>query len=616
MPIYPLFSFAFLATSLLATAVPFDFGGKPEALGVAARVPRDITLATDDQVWFGEQNRIQRRLVRVDLKTGKSAVLDLTSLGVSNPTLLWKIPRKDKLLAFTGLPPRFLEIDPEALTFREVSPPLDQDTYWIKGTADAAGTVFVGLFPRARLVSYDARSGKFRDYGTIAEDKRQSYLNSPVVSMDGATVYCPVGLWRSELWAVDAASGEKKQILPEESVVEGGTVSLFRGVDGEVYGKLGGGAKSTQFVCRPDRIELVEETPSEDLSAVTFEGRTYLTILPDGRLESVGADGVKSRLQTDYDGAGAEIFSLPVIIDGKLLGSTIKTAALFAVDLRTGKIENHGKKSSGNVQIYDILPWGEELILSSYTGGYIDRLPGLSAEPERLAQLSRPPWEQERPVQMALGADGAVYIATIPIKGQLGGTLTRLEPETKKMEVHRNIIPNQSILSVAALPDSPLLVGASGIQGGSSAVPSEKEAWIFFWDTAKREIVHRARPIPGATDYLSVFPLDGSRVLCLASDGRYAFYDIPGDKVTHTGRLDAGMLLLPHVNPVLVGPEREIVVFGQAAIHAVHPKTGKARVLLADPAMKDSRGFYATEDGTLYYGTGAVLYRRALDLAD
>lgn len=105
-------------------------------------------------------------------------------------------------------------------------------------------------------------------------------------------------------------------------------------------------------------------------------------------------------------------------------------------------------------------------------------------------------------------------------------------------------------------------------------------------------------------------------MFCLASDGRYDFYDIPGDKVTHIGRLDSGMLLLPHVNPALVGPEREIVVFGQSAIHAFHPKTGEARVLLADPAMKDSRGFYVTEDGTLYYSIGAVLYRRTLDLAD
>jgi len=91
-------------------------------------------------------------------------------------------------------------------------------------------------------------------------------------------------------------------------------------------------------------------------------------------------------------------------------------------------------------------------------------------------QLSRPPWEQERPVQMARGADCAVYIVSIPIKGQLGGALTRLEPQTKKLEVHCNIIPNQSILGVAALPNSSLLIGASGIQGGSSAVPSEKEA--------------------------------------------------------------------------------------------------------------------------------------------
>jgi len=608
--------FCFLATSLLATAP--GRAGESEALGVAARVPHDITLAADGRAWFGEQNRILRRLVRVDLKTGKSTILDLTSLGVSNPTLLWRIPGKDKLLAFTGTPPRFLEIAPETLTFREVSPPLAQDEYWLKGTADAAGTVFVGLFPRARLVSYDARNGKFRDYGTIAEDKRQNYLNSPVVSADGATVYCPVGLWRSELWAVDAASGEKKQILPEDSVVEGGTVSIFRGMDGEVYGKLGGGAKSAQFVCRPDRIEFVGQPPAVDLSAVTFEGRTYLTILPDGRIESADANGARSFLQTDYDSAGAEIFSLPTVSDGKLLGSTIKKAALFAVDLKTGKIENLGKKSSGNIQIYDILPWGQELILSSYTGGYIDRLPGLSAGTgaEQLVQLSLPPWEQERPVQMARGADSAVYIASIPIKGQLGGALTRLEPDTKKVEVHRGIIPQQSILSVAALPDSPLLVCASGIQGGSSALPSETEGCVFFWDTAKREIVHHARPIPGATDYVRVLPLDDGSVFCLASDGRYAFYEFAERKVTRSGLLKSGTLLLPFVNPVLVGPKREIVVYGTSSICAIHPQTGESRVLLAAPDMAASRGFYTTEDGMLYYGIGDTLYRRALNLAN
>jgi hypothetical protein len=77
--------------------------------------------------------------------------------------------------------------------------------------------------------------------------------------------------------------------------------------------------------------------------------------------------------------------------------------------------------------------------------------------------------EQERLYALVPGPDGHLYIPSVPTKGQLGGALTRLDPSTLEYAVYRGIIPNQSVTSVAAAPETGEIFGTSDVRGGTSA---------------------------------------------------------------------------------------------------------------------------------------------------
>jgi hypothetical protein len=621
-----------LRSSFFALAVAGFFGlniatgaEAPEVLGIAARVERPVLLVSTGMdgrayAWTGlQQNRLKAMLIRVDVKTGEAATLDITSLGAGEQApVLWQAPGSDKVIGFAGKPPRFIEIEPKAMSFRALSPPISGKAhYWLKGTDAGRGQFLVGLYPGARLVGWDVHASRLLDYGSFATDSRQQYLLSPVASLPeksgGSIVYCPVGLARRELWAMNLDDGKKQQILPARLHEATGSLNLRRGIDGSVYGSLG----EHHFRCFPDRIELVAEIPSESPAGRSATGTHFTHFEKDGSLVGVDREGASHRVPTrGFPVAGAMIFSLPLEFEGKLYGSTWKPQALFAVDLETGTITDHGRRGTGRVQIYDILPAPPGLILGSYTGGYIDLLPTPGAtEWQLLASLDKA-GEQERPVQLARGADGAIYAASLPIKGRLGGALSRISPDGRAVAVHRHVVRNQSVSSVVAIPDTSLLFCTTTVRGGSSSIPTEKEASIFLWDTKTQTKVKQAEPIAGAAEYHRAIALDRETVFCLASDGRYAIWSVSQARAIRSGRVISKGFKYPYVNPVPLWGGREVLLFGAAQLEVVNVDTGHSRVVLSFPELSKTTGLYARANGSFYYGIGDTLYRRQLVLPE
>jgi hypothetical protein len=333
--------------------------------------------------------------------------------------------------------------------------------------------------------------------------------------------------------------------------------------------------------------------------------------MKDGRIASVDAFGARQYLPTGFPEVGAMIYSLPVEFEGKLLGSTWKTQGLFSYDLATGKIKDYGSLASGKIQIYDILPTPEGLYLASYTGGYIDLLPSLESQSiRRLAHLDKE-GAQERPIQMARGTDGAIYVASMPIKAQLGGALSRVTTEGD-VTVHRHIVPNQGITSIVAIPGTPLLFCTSTIQGGSSAIPSEKEARTFLWNTDSQTKVKEMRLIPETKAYHRALATDDGLVLCLGDDGSFVIWDSSKEHVKHSGRLKSSRFKAPFINPIPIWDGRHAIIYGTTTIETINLDTGASEIVLKWPEMEKCTGFYTRPNGTLYYGMGQTLYRRKL----
>jgi hypothetical protein len=103
---------------------------------------------------------------------------------------------------------------------------------------------------------------------------------------------------------------------------------------------------------------------------------------------------------------------------------------------------------------------------------------------------------QDRPFAMlGVEKENKVFIGTIPTYGELGGAFSVYDPEKEKPEVHRNIIPNQSIITLCY--SDGLVFGGSAIMGGLGIKPTEKEAKLFIWDVKKGEKVFETVPVQG-----------------------------------------------------------------------------------------------------------------------
>lgn len=104
-------------------------------------------------------------------------------------------------------------------------------------------------------------------------------------------------------------------------------------------------------------------------------------------------------------------------------------------------------------------------------------------------------------MQLTLGTDGNIYTGTIPVKGILGGALVKIDPDDLSVKVWRDIIPQQSIISVVSVPATREIFFTSNIRGGSSSIPTKKEAVVGLWDIKGEKVVWQGTPVPGTTGY-------------------------------------------------------------------------------------------------------------------
>ncbi len=102
---------------------PKDASAPAQVLGVAGRAERPVLLVSDGEsgktyAWTSVQlGNVKATLIRADVESGETKMLDLTPLGAGEQApVLWKAPEGKKIVAFAGKPPRFIEVETEAMT--------------------------------------------------------------------------------------------------------------------------------------------------------------------------------------------------------------------------------------------------------------------------------------------------------------------------------------------------------------------------------------------------------------------------------------------------------------------------------------------------------------------
>ena len=542
-------------------------------------------------------------LVGIHLDSGDVTWIETTRFGRTHIQMAQAAA--GNLYAYTGSPGHFLKYDAATGKLVDLGVPANPANYWLGNAVGPDGKFYVGSYPQACLVRCDPRTGKVENLGRLPDDPKQFYLLHPAASADNV-IYCPVGLHHQELWAVDAGTGVKKQILPESLTRAQGNPRVWLAADGHVYGESG----DAKFRCYPDRVEIGETQSPASRKPLVAGDKIVGYINAAGKLALTDMKTRKVTLfQTHYEGAPRSIFSVSCERDGVIYGGTFSPAISFAYDTRSGKFTNFGELATKKTQIYDTLNHPSGLFLSSYMPASVDffdpaRPINKTDNPRHVVTVAG----QERPVQLALGPDGMIYSGTFPSKGRLGGALVRVNPNDFTCKVWTNVIPNQSIFSVAAVPELGGLFCTSSIQGGSSAIPTEKEACVFLWDCRRETVVCRAQPVAGTTQYGAVVHARNGLLYGTASAKYYAF-DSAKQKVVFTGTLPVASLRFPELSHQPAGPKGLIYGVGDDAVFAIDPADHSAKIIARDDSLKRAYGFFVAQDETLYYGCGSRLMR-------
>jgi hypothetical protein len=459
----------------------------------------------------------------------------------------------------------------------DVSP----DRYiWSLDTAPD-GKVYGGTYPGGRVFEYDPGTGVKRDYGVAVPGEQ--YVRS--IAVDATTIYAGVGS-HAHLIAIDRVTGAKREILPPEFTDRTFVATLA--LEGGILA-AGLSATGTMLLidtADPSKYEVVQ-TPDSFVTAIAVDparNDVYLGTRPSGTLRKYDRDTHQlSTLAVPYDGAS---FGRIFVTGDQLRGVVTNTVVTY--DLNTGELTGVDLTQAGmppapelamaiaadgprvyvsgkaGVQVHDLragtstrrflpgeakamTPIGDEIWMSVYTLAYLFRM-APDGNPERVVTIGD---EQTRPLDATYApSEKLLVVGTEPEYGRYGGAVALYNPRTKALDVHRNVIADHSVRSVAVKHGMAYL--GSSINNGLGTTPRATEARLAGFDLASRTKTWEMVPVPGAKQIVDLVTA-GNRIYGLTDTGVLFAVDAKTRTVVATTTVAAGQGTLVGVGAAIYG---------------------------------------------------------------
>lgn len=452
---------------------------------------------------------------------------------------------------YTGAGSRLLEFDPSTWKFLYYGIPNPKATDFVGEafTDGPDGLIYIGTYPDCRLVSFNPQTKAIKDYGQM--DPVEKYFNYLVFDSAG-WAYAGIGTARCNIVAYNPKTGERRQIM-DENDRNVGTGMVFLGADGKAYGVVNK-QYYRMFEGNSEKIEqtaAVKKVPTGAInwsvtSATLADGRTALLNLPEGYIDLI-AKGIKTnRMPIKFKSGGAQITSLAVGPDGFIYGSSAHPMHLFRYKAAADQLSDLGPVNRvGGGNFCAIATQGQYLAAASYglgifhifdtkqpfNGGYGDR-----PNPWEVAVWSK---DIGRPRTCLAHPDGrTVLMAGFAGYGITGGGLGLYDMQAKKATLltHKELIPNESTISMRALPGGDIIGGTSiEAPGGGHTRAVQATLYVLDWQT--KRVIFKTNPLPGIREIISLEIGPDGLVYGLGSGSNLFVFDPKKGKVVHQGDL-------------------------------------------------------------------------------
>lgn len=389
----------------------------------------------------------------------------------------------------------FMRIDWKTRRMVDLGRPSPSEQYIWDTTFGPDGKLYGVTYPGCRLVRYDPGNGKLADLGRM--DPTEQYGRWIVNGHDGY-LYMGIGTAKANLAVYDTHTGQMREVLPRDAQMVG-TAEPYLGVDGEMYASIGDRLFTLSGfliheIDAKQRVPALHENQLRDGTAVSLSGREGILSLRNRKT------GRETMLPIGYDGEPQEIFRIGLGPRGALYGSSILPAHLVRVDFVTHKVNNVGLLGGG--ELYSLLAHQGRIAMGAYAG--LSPLMSYNpAQPFHPAPQGNPRFanftgsdEHWRPQAMIEGPHGLLYVGGTAGYGQLQGPIVVWDGTSPQAAAYGDLVHNQSVISLAALRDE--IVGGTTTEGGGGSHPTEKDAYVFFFDTGTHKLLWKLAPVPGA----------------------------------------------------------------------------------------------------------------------
>lgn len=556
-------------------------------------------------------------IVAVDPVTGKYEVFPNPAPGESGARCMTVGPDGN---VYLGTLPHahFLKLDVKAGKLTDLGRPSPTEEYIWDVAFGHDGKLYGATYPQSKLVRYDPVSGAMEDLGRM--DPVEQYAHFVAGSDDGF-IYVGIGTSKANIAAYEIATGRHREILPAE-FQRVGQASVYRGTDGNVYGKLGNEffrlhGWSARRITKDQAAAPISSNRLKDGRTVSATGHTVRVTTP--------STGKVSEQTFGYPGNLLNVFRIGAGPDGQIYGSSILPIHFLRLDKKEGTLSDLGHLGGG--EIYSFLAHDRRLLAAAYAG----IAPLMSFNPAKPFQASgneKNPVlidfdnsdEGWRPQAMIEGPDRMVFIGAVSGYGKLGGPLVVWNVATANVKQYPNLVQDQSVVTLTRWKN--LIAGATTVGGGGGSHPTENEAKLFLWDTKTRQKVFETVPVAGAgtiTDLITapnglIYGIAG-RAVAAVDVGKKAITQPNGTQSVvfafdATKREVAMQKVAPFngvvYNSVKVGSDGKIWGLASTGIFAIDPKTNDISLVASSP--NHITGGFAMLGTTIYFTSEAEVW--------